>query len=52
MKTTIEIYTNGRMTIFHNVPLKVAKAVITILSEVENDESEVFSSVREVEHDK
>lgn len=31
-------------TIFHNVPNKVGKAIITLLQEVENDESKLISS--------
>ena len=32
-------------TVFHNVPNKVGKAVITLLQEVENNESKLISSV-------
>lgn len=32
-------------TVFHNVPNKVGKAIITLLEEVENDNSKLFSSI-------
>ncbi len=32
-------------TVFYNVPNKVGKAIITLLQEVENDESKMLSSV-------
>ena len=35
---------------FYNVPLKVAKAVITILQECENDDSDICSAESEIEN--
>lgn len=32
-------------TVFHNVPNKVGKAVITLLQEVENNKSKLISSI-------
>jgi hypothetical protein len=38
-------------TVFHNVPNKVGKAVITLLQEVENDDSKLFSSTHLIDNE-
>ena len=35
---------------FYNVPTKVANAIMTLLHECENDESDIVSTEREGEH--
>ena len=44
---TITISNGSTADVFYNVPKSVAKAIITILKECENDASDIVSAVEE-----